>query len=384
MKLISYVPHGAVPDVRGFSPALAAANIVKHLRFFSPVTVCGNELYPPGLVADAQLGAIFRIEEGSIYRRVFRKLAGLDPHPMHARAARFINRYGADIFHAHQLEFPVNDFLRRLRRPVPVVIHAHAVRTFDPRRGVAEKYIAVSQYTKDNLLKLGYPAARLAVVYNGVDTALFSPASLDEKVKLKALLRLAADAVVLGYIGRKSAAKGYLIFLRTAKRLLADFPRLCIVAAGPTPPDAGQEAEFSSIESEAAALHATGRFIEFPALPHRHLANVYRVMDIFLAPTYFGGEQHPLAVCEALASGCIAVVSDHAGIRETIADNVTGILLPDPRHEQAVTEKVGQIIADIDSFQQLRQSARHFAVNHFDWSIAAGKLEEIYLGILRH
>ena len=52
---------------------------------------------------------------------------------MHARLAKIARTASPDLIHAHQLEFPVRDFRRRLGRDLPVVLHAHAVRSFDEK-----------------------------------------------------------------------------------------------------------------------------------------------------------------------------------------------------------------------------------------------------------
>ena len=36
MKICEYVPHGAVPDIRGFAPAIVAQNFAKFLKRTRP------------------------------------------------------------------------------------------------------------------------------------------------------------------------------------------------------------------------------------------------------------------------------------------------------------------------------------------------------------
>ena len=45
IKLVSYVPHGPVPDIRGFAPSIVAFNLMKHFRQTSPVTICSRETF---------------------------------------------------------------------------------------------------------------------------------------------------------------------------------------------------------------------------------------------------------------------------------------------------------------------------------------------------
>ncbi|HYA38394.1 MAG TPA: hypothetical protein VEI74_09040 [Candidatus Methylomirabilis sp.] len=79
-----------------------------------------------------------------------------------------------ELLHAHQLEFPVADFLKRLQRRVSVIVHAHvtAVR-FNEARGVAAR-------TRQAGYGKNLPLQRTEVLPNGVDTALFAPVRVQD------------------------------------------------------------------------------------------------------------------------------------------------------------------------------------------------------------
>src|SRR5208282_2071858 len=167
LKLVSYIPHGAVPDTRGFSPSIVAYNLTKNFKQVSAVTICNREAYKKNYEVDPGIGPIYRIKEGRMYRRLFRKITRFDPYPLYARAAKIVDRILPDIFHAHQVEFPVDDFLKKISSPIPVMVHAHVTnRTYSYKLGVADRYIAVSNYVKEQLAQKGYPEDRIAVIHN--------------------------------------------------------------------------------------------------------------------------------------------------------------------------------------------------------------------------
>lgn len=382
MKILSYLPHGALPDVRGFAPAIVAWNLNRSLRFCKAHTICNREQARIKQEIHPEAGTIQRIGESWIYKKLFRKLTRLDPYPLHKRAARLARSLDINVVHAHQIEFPINDFRLALGRDIPVVVHAHAVRRFDPRLGLADRYLAVSSYTRERMLATGYPADRVEVLYNGVDTQLFSPASVEEKAQLRSILNIPEHASVMGFFGRKQIAKGYFRFLIAAREMLKWHPHAYALLAGPRPADpmtTEQRAMYAALESEVLA-HPRVRF--FGPLPHRTLANMYRCTDVVVSATQ--DDQHPLVAIEAMASGTVLVISNYAGIRESVEHDVTGFLLDDPLDEGALFARLDPIIADPHQYHRIAAAARDCAVRHYDWRALSARLEKLYFSLGAH
>lgn len=379
MKVLSYLPHGALPDIRGFAPAIVAGNLNRALRFCKTHTICNREHANLKEELHPELGAIQRIGESWIYNKAFRKLTRFDPYPLHRRAARLARPLGVDLVHAHQIEFPIADFRRTLGRDIPVIVHAHAVRRFDPELGVADRYLAVSAYTRERMLATGYPPDRVEVLYNGVDTQLFSPASANEKAVLRGILNIPAEASVMAFFGRKQIAKGYFRFLVAAREMLKRHPHVYALLAGPTPLDpmsTEQRASYSALESEVLT-HPRVR--SFGPLPHRMLANMYKCTDIVVSATQ--DDQHPLVAIEAMASGTILVISNYAGIKESVEHDVTGFLLDDPLDEEALFTRLNPLVADPQQYRRIAAAARDGALRSYDWRVLAAQLEKLYFSL---
>jgi UDP-N-acetylglucosamine:(glucosyl)LPS alpha-1,2-N-acetylglucosaminyltransferase len=375
MRVAIYVPHGAIPDKRGFAPAIVAWNHARRLKAVSPLIISAREHYPSAYEMVDGI-PVYRIGEGRLYRRLFRKATRLDPYPLHRRAAKIVNREAPDLFHAHQLEFPVADFLRTLGRRLPVIVHVHAVRKFDPALGVADKYLAVSEYTKELLVERGYPVDRTEVVYNGVDTGIFIPPTAKEKLRLKRTFNIATEACVVSYIGRKQESKGFHSFLKVADELLRRHENLFVLSAGPALYE--RDAERDSIKNLLTRLKDNPRFQDFPSLQHDKLSSIYKITDIVLLPTQHGGEQHPLVVVEAMASGCLTIATAMAGINETIHHGITGLLIKNSKDLEELVEMTDSAIRNPAEMARIGIAAREHAVATFDWNIAARKLEMMY------
>lgn len=382
LKLVSYVPHGSVPDIRGFAPSIVAFNLMRNFKQISPVTICSRETYMENYEVNYEIGPIYRIGEGKLYRRLFRKITKLDPYPLHVRAAKIVRKISPDIFHAHQLEFPVNDFLRRLDRRIPVVIHAHVTdRTFSLKNGCASLYIAVSKYVRDKLLDEGYPEELIEVIRNGVETDLFKPALSNEKPDIKNFLNIPEDAFVLSFVGRMQEVKGFHIFLGAAEILLSKYPGLYVLAAGPEPDDANKDKSYRSRIDARKRLRAEygHRYREFPNLPHNELANLFKITDISLLPSF--AEPQGMVMIESMSSGCITVSSDVGGIKESISHGTTGFLLNKPDNIDEGVQLIEEIIDYPGRYESIKSNARQFVADNFDWRISASKLERLYFGL---
>jgi len=381
MKTVTYTPHGALPDLRGFAPALVAGEIARHLGFTRNVHVTARE----GGLAEFELnpvyGEVHRLGESAAYRLLFRKLTRLDPLPFHARLAGLCRRLTPDVVHAHQLEFPVSEFRRLARRDIPVVVHAHAVRGFEERLGVADRYLAVSSFTRDQLVAKGFPAERIDVVPNGADTDRFSPADDVTRQGLRRALGLPSDCFVVAYVGRKQAAKGFVTFLLAIELLAARGVDVRGVCAGPTPADALKEDGYTQREELRQKLIARGLLVDLPALPHGQLVNVYRVADALLFASQFTGEQHPLVLIEGLATGCAVITSRIAGICETVTDGEQAILMDDAGDANEAAEHLLRIVSHPEDYESMRSNGRHLARSKYDWRAIAGQVERIYFSL---
>ena len=384
---ITYVPHGTIPDWRGFSPSIVAQRLGARFSFFSNSFVCASEIYSEKQTISETFGTIRRIGPSPLYTRLFTKWTKLDPYPLDARLARICEQFKPAVVHAHQLEFPVERFLKRLSYRPKIVLHAHAVRDFDASLGEADLYLPVSDYTRKLLIERGFPTAKTQVLYNGVDTQSFAPPSASERSDLLQRIGTALPAGVLaiGFVGRKEVDKGYLDFLLAVKALQeAGYPVVGL-SAGPTPRSTFDHPQWQEQETLRQAMlnpvNEQVRLIDLPAIPHKQVQSVYKLIDFFVFPSRFVGEQHPLALLEAMSCGCAVVTSPIASVRETITPDRDGIILPEAWDAGSLTMALRGLLDGPDAAEALRREARVRALD-FDWSRIAGQLEAHYFSLI--
>lgn len=106
---------------------------------------------------------------------------------------------------------------RLIRRPVVIYAHGEEITTWrrSPRRlramrfayRHADKVIANSEFTRDQLIKLGVAPTRIVIIHPGVDLDRFHPGY--EVADLRALIGLGLDARLILSVGRLSRRKGF-------------------------------------------------------------------------------------------------------------------------------------------------------------------------------
>ena len=263
---VQYVRYPALPAVsRPLNGVLCARAIAAPLRAFAPDLVLSYWLYPDAY--GAMLAA---------------RKAGL-PFVAGAR--------GSDL--------RVRDAIsRRLTRPV--VQHAERLLVVSEDLG----RVAVEQYQAD--------PARIRVIPNGCDAAIFHPGDRDAA---RAALALPVDAEVVLYVGRLVAEKGLRELIGATRRLAPSRPGLKVVLVGEGPLH-GELAECIAREKLNVTLAG--------AQPPAEVARWMAAADLVTLPSY--SEGHPNVLVEALACGRPVVATPVGGIPEVV-DASSGLLV---------------------------------------------------------
>lgn len=85
----------------------------------------------------------------------------------------------------------------------------------------------------------------------------------------------------------------------------------------------------------------------------------------------------PLKPLEAMAQGRLVLASDVGGHRELIRDNETGWLFRSGDIDD-LAQKVLSILDRPESWQPLRETARHFVENERQWKQSVAAYQQVY------
>lgn len=207
-------------------------------------------------------------------------------------------------------------------------------------RRLAEKtaaLVGVSEGVRQSLLAQGLPASKTWAIPNGIDLTRFAEAGApagEREAGLVMSARLARQkdhATLIDALPLLASAHG----LR---------PRLQLAGTGPLQARLQRQAARRGVAAQVAFLGH-----------HRDMPGLLRSQRIYVLSTHFEGM--PLALVEAMASGCACVASDVIGVRGVIEDGVTGLLVPEG-DASALAEAVARLLQDPALATRLGEAAR--------------------------
>ena len=165
----------------------------------------------------------------------------------------------------------------------------------------------------DIAARFGLDAARLKVIYNGVDLERFHPRHRDARCASRALLGLPPEATVFLYAGSGFERKGVARLLQAAAAASATAH---VLVAG-TDKHHGRYRTLAARLGIADRTHFLGPRDDLPAL--------YGAADAFVLPTLY--DPMPNAALEALASGLPLVTTLQCGAQELVTTGSNGFVV---------------------------------------------------------
>lgn len=187
------------------------------------------------------------------------------------------------------------------------------------------------------LRRLGVPAAKLAVLGNGIDLSRFTPERTGEQRRsIRDELAISQDATVVGAVGRLVLEKGYGELLAAWHDVAGAFPDAELVIVGPSDDD--------KVDSLPPALIEQARRDGVHFLGMRDdVERLYHALDLYVLASYREG--YPRSAMEAAACGLPIVATDIRGCRQVVDDGVTGLLVA-PRDAAALGTALAELLGD--------------------------------------
>jgi len=230
---------------------------------------------------------------------------------------------------------------------------------------------AVSETVRESVrypgpLRRLLPMPPVETLHHGLDPAALPPPGRDG---VRAELGIPEDAPVVGSVANFKAAKDHATLLRAAAQVRRAVPSVRFVLVGQGP----LEAETRRLAGELG-LDGTVVFAGFRTDATRLMA----AFDAFaLSSTYEG---LPIALIEAMATGCPAVVTRVGGTPEVVADGVHGFLVP-PRDPAALAARLTRLLQD-PSLRDGLGAAAAARAQDFDIRKAVRRMEQVYARLL--
>lgn len=203
------------------------------------------------------------------------------------------------------------------------------------------------------------PQERVLAIGNGVDVSRFDPARVGAGGTARAVLRIPADAFVVGMIGRQVREKGVAEFLAATADLAQRFPKLWVLLIGERL--ASDHAD--GVDEEFAAAKARlGERLVAPGL-RADIPQMLATIDLFCLPSWREGM--PRTIIEAMMMGKPVVATDIRGAREEVLPEETGVLVP-TRAPDELAAAVERFVRDPAWGVRLGQAGRQRALMLYD------------------
>ncbi|HJW96702.1 MAG TPA: glycosyltransferase family 4 protein [archaeon] len=224
----------------------------------------------------------------------------------------------------------------------------------------ADKVIAVSNGTKEELIRMGYSPEKIEVIYNGIDLVKYDPERADGK-KVREKYGLGGKKVIF-FVGRPVREKGIDTLLRAfdeVKKEVQD-AKLVLLSQGDIPNLSPDVMHINSFVPEAERM------------------DLIKASDIFVVPSIY--EPFGIVAVEGLAMEKAVIGSRTGGIKEIIEDGKSGLLF-EPGNHMELAEKIKFILKNDGEKRRMEANARKRAA-YFSWEKNARKVASLYGSLL--
>jgi alpha-maltose-1-phosphate synthase len=316
------------------------------------------------------------------------------------------NLTGVEIVHTHTWYVSMAGFLAKKLYNIPFVLTTHSLEplrawkseqlgsgygmsSWMERTAIldADAVIAVSKGTRDDILRVyPLPPERVHVIYNGVDLNEYKKTN-----ETTALKTYGVDPQVpyILFVGRITRQKGVTHLLDAIPYLPPD-TQVVLCAGAPDTPEIASEMR----EKVEQANKTNSRVIWIEKMISKpEVIQLYSHARVFCCPSVY--EPFGIINLEAMACHAPVVASATGGIKEVVADNETGYLVPfdqdpatgfpvDPeKFAKDLGRKLSELLADPEKCKRFGDAGRRRVEAKFSWSAIADQTIELYRVLLK-
>ncbi len=294
-----------------------------------------------------------------------------------AKTRRLHNKKPLSVIHAHGA-LPCGHAAALLSRAlgIPFVVTVHGLDAFSTNQvkgWAGESCRRISQYVYCSAacvvcvsehvrecVQAGIPQAKCSVVYNGVDSELFSPFEADKE-----------DAFRVLSVGNLIPTKGHELLIRSFAKLSAMYPAVVCEVVGEGP-------ERRRLEALTRELGVAKKVRFLGRLNRRETAAAMRRCTVFALPSSYEGLG--CVYLEAMSSGKPVIGCRGQGIEEVIRHGRNGLLLGTNEVSELYTA-VSWLLNNRQVRERMGQAARSTIHSDFTLHHQAEKLSRIYVEV---
>jgi len=206
------------------------------------------------------------------------------------------------------------------------------------------------------------PHDRLESIPTGIDTDHFAPGDC---LAARRKLGLPADKKIVGVVATLRSGKGHAYLLDAIRELARDDVHLLIVGHGRMR---------SSIDEQIARL-SLGDRITLPGNQEDVLPWL-QAMDVFTLPSH-ASEGVPQSIMQAMSCGLPVVATPAGSIREAVAENETGLIVP-AKDSHALAASLEVLLDNEPLCRRFGTEGRRVAVERFGIERMLDRMESLF------
>ncbi len=242
----------------------------------------------------------------------------------------------------------------------------------------ADKVIAISNYVKDNILRV-HPdkSSLIEVIHRGADINLFNPEKIAKSriIQMSERFQLPDDKKIIMMPARSSGWKGHEILIRAFSNINNE-NLICVM---PGSDDGGKFV--LNLRNLAKKNNVLGKIVFLPFLDD--LPAAYMLADVVVVPS-LKPEPFGRVLIEAQAMGRPVVAFNHGGASESVIHEKTGLLV-EPKNLKELGIAIEKLVnIPLNKRNKMASASRKHIVNNFSLDKMTSETLKLYNKILKN
>lgn len=236
---------------------------------------------------------------------------------------------------------------------------------------LADRVFAVSYQLRDfHARNTGFPAGKMGVIHNGVDTGEFRPQPA-ARICVRQRLGIAPDTFCIGAIGRLEPVKDLFTLLRATAELPDSGGRWRLLIAG----DGSELCTLRQFVDGSPNLRGRVEFVG----DIRYIPEFLNALDVYALPSVAEGISNSLL--EAMATGLPVIASATGGNPEVVVDGESGLLFP-VGDSGELAKRLQMVREQVEPRVSLGKQALQRVKRHFSMDSMVQEYERLYSGVV--
>jgi len=232
-----------------------------------------------------------------------------------------------------------------------------------------DKYICVSNYTKNNLrIYFWLPDYKLVTIYNGIDYLQWDKNNFKESDILVAIRKEyhLEQKYVWTFFWRPGISKGLIYFVKSLPEIIKQIPKfMAVLIVSESPNNKADD-----VRAFIAHHHLKDHIVWLPGVKYNKLGNYILASDLVVVPSLVEG--FGFSAAETCALWQQLVVTNVASLTEVVSGKINFV---EPANEHDIAQKI------IDFHEWKYQT---IAERKFFWEDNIKKTLDVYEEILKH